>query len=640
MNLKYYGIVLLAFMLNASQAVAQEREVAKGNKKFNQYAFVDSQKIYLKVAEGGYESADLFSKLGDSFYYNADYSEAVTWYNKLVEKYAGSITPDQYFRYAQALRAAEQYDKSVEMIGRYQELMDASGEDYYEPNTITKIRSGKKNFTVNKLNVSSSGYSDFAPAFYGEQLLFASTRDTGTFTTRIHKWNNQPFLDLYVGNVDENAQVNSAEKIKGSINTEFHESTATLSPDETTLYFTRNNFTAEQYKSDSNKTNKLKLYKALKGVGESFGNVVELPFNDNDFSTAHPAVSPDGKILYFASDRPGTLGESDLWKVAINEDGSYGEVENLGAGINTPGRETFPFIDKTGKLYFSTDGRGGLGGLDVYVYDFDKNELSNMGEPVNSIKDDFTFVYNTDSGKGFFASNRENNPLDDDIYSFIRNTCESILTVNVIDKETKEPLNGALVGIRDIENELLISGEAVAPDATFVYENPDCGEDYFARAEMEGYTTAEKMVEMSEESSDVNVIIELEKSITSIPPEFDLGKLINPIYFDFDKSNIRPDAAVELAKIIEILKEYPELRIDVRSHTDSRGKDSYNLALSERRNQSTIDYIIEEGGIAAERLTGRGYGETQLLNNCSNGVKCSEEDHQMNRRSQFIVQDY
>ena len=158
MNLKYYIIVLLVFMLSASQANAQEREVAKGNKKFNQYAFVDSQKIYLKVAESGYESADLFSKLGDSFYYNADYSDAVTWYSKLVEKFAESVTPDQYFRYAQALRAVENYSESDEMIARYQELMDASGEAYYDPNTITKIRSERQNFTINTLNVNATGY--------------------------------------------------------------------------------------------------------------------------------------------------------------------------------------------------------------------------------------------------------------------------------------------------------------------------------------------------------------------------------------------------------------------------------------------------------------------------------------------------
>ena len=631
-------ILLLAIAFSFDSVYAQEREIAKGNKKFDQYAFVDSQKIYLRVAEEGYESADLFSKLGDSFYYNADYKEAVTWYTKLVEKYPEEVTPYQYFRYAQALRAEEQYDKSTEMIALYQEAVSSS-DDLYSSQSISEIENGSATFEIEKLKVNAAKFSDFAPSFYGGQLLFASTRDTGTFTKRIHKWNDQPFLDLYVGDIDENNQVATASKLPGSVNTEFHESTALLSTDENTLYFTRNNFTNDTYKADSNNTNRLKLYKAQRN-GDGFNNVEELPFNDNGFSTAHPALSVDGKTLYFASDRPGTYGESDLWKVALNEDGTFGEVENLGDKINTPGRETFPFISKEGKLYFSTDGRAGLGGLDVYVYDFEDESLENIGAPVNSVKDDFTFIINSETGRGFFATNRANNPLDDDIYTFIQSACESTLIVNVIDKNTKEPLNGAMVGVRDTENNLVVSGTAETPDATFTYNDPECDKEYFVRGEMEGYLTDEKLVRIPSSSSEVSVVLELEPSITQIPPDFDLGKLINPIYFDFDKSYIRPDAAVELAKVIEILKEYPELRIDVRSHTDSRGNDAYNLALSERRNKSTIDYIVEEGGISRERLTGRGYGETQLLNECSNGVQCTEEQHQLNRRSEFIVQDY
>ncbi|WP_167597825.1 OmpA family protein [Leeuwenhoekiella sp. ZYFB001] len=631
-------ILLLAIAFSFDSVYAQEREIAKGNKKFDQYAFVDSQKIYLRVAEEGYESADLFSKLGDSFYYNADYKEAVTWYTKLVEKYPEEVTPYQYFRYAQALRAEEQYDKSTEMIALYQEAVSSS-DDLYSSQSISEIENGSATFEIEKLKVNAAKFSDFAPSFYGGQLLFASTRDTGTFTKRIHKWNDQPFLDLYVGDIDENNQVATASKLPGSVNTEFHESTALLSTDENTLYFTRNNFTNDTYKADSNNTNRLKLYKAQRN-GDGFNNVEELPFNDNGFSTAHPALSVDGKTLYFASDRPGTYGESDLWKVALNEDGTFGEVENLGDKINTPGRETFPFISKEGKLYFSTDGRAGLGGLDVYVYDFEDESLENIGAPVNSVKDDFTFIINSETGRGFFATNRANNPLDDDIYTFIQSACESTLIVNVIDKNTKEPLNGAMVGVRDTENNLVVSGTAETPDATFTYNDPECDKEYFVRGEMEGYLTDEKLVKIPSSSSEVSVVLELEPSITQIPPDFDLGKLINPIYFDFDKSYIRPDAAVELAKVIEILKEYPELRIDVRSHTDSRGNDAYNLALSERRNKSTIDYIVEEGGISRERLTGRGYGETQLLNECSNGVQCTEEQHQLNRRSEFIVQDY
>jgi len=637
-KLLYTLIIILTFSFTGN---SQEREIASGTKQFNKYAFVDSQKIFLKVAEAGYESSELFSKLGDAFYYNADYSEAQTWYDKLVEKYPSEVTPDQYFRYAQALRANKEYDKSVEMISRYKDMINTEDANYYNGSSA-EVRTGYVNGTyeIEKLNVNSVGYSDFAPSFYGEQILFASTRDTGSMSTRIHKWNNQPFLDLYSANVENDGQVRQATKLKGSVNTEFHESTAVLSADGNTLYFTRNNFTKDQYRSDSKRTNKLKLYKSIRDKNGEFGVASELPFNSDSFSTAHPALSPDGKVLYFASDRDGTFGESDIWKVTVDESGNYSSPENLGTSVNTPGRETFPFVDNNGKLYFSTDGRGGLGGLDVYSFDSEKNEITNLGEPINSTSDDFTFIYNTESETGYFASNRANNPLDDDIYQFIRTACESRVTILVVDKATGEPLNKSLVGVRDLDNELLVSGETESPNASYLFENPSCDADYFVRAEKEGYSTAEKLINVPKESSDVTVVIELEPAITTIPPDFDLGKLINPIYFDFDKSNIRPDAAVELAKIIEVLKEYPELRIDVRSHTDSRGVDAYNLSLSERRNQSTINYIIEKGGIAKERLSGRGYGETELLNKCSNGVKCSEEDHQLNRRSEFIVQDY
>mgnify|MGYP003672515616 FL=1 len=637
-KLLYTLVIILTFSFTGN---SQEREIASGTKQFNKYAFVDSQKIFLKVAEAGYESSELFSKLGDAFYYNADYSEAQTWYDKLVEKYPSEVTPDQYFRYAQALRANKEYDKSVEMISRYKDMMNAEDANYYNGSSA-EVRTGYVNGTyeIEKLNVNSVGYSDFAPSFYGEQILFASTRDTGSMSTRIHKWNNQPFLDLYSANVENDGQVRQATKLKGSVNTEFHESTAVLSADGNTLYFTRNNFTKDQYRSDSKRTNKLKLYKSTRDKNGEFGVASELPFNSDSFSTAHPALSPDGKVLYFASDRDGTFGESDIWKVTVDESGNYSSPENLGTSVNTPGRETFPFVDNNGKLYFSTDGRGGLGGLDVYSFDSEKNEITNLGEPINSTSDDFTFIYNTESETGYFASNRANDPLDDDIYQFIRTACESRVTILVVDKATGEPLNESLVGVRDLDNELIVSGETESPNASYLFENPSCDTDYFVRAEKEGYSTAEKLINVPKESSDVTVVVELEQAITTIPPDFDLGKLINPIYFDFDKSNIRPDAAVELAKIIEVLKEYPELRIDVRSHTDSRGVDAYNLSLSERRNQSTINYIIEKGGIAKERLSGRGYGETELLNKCSNGVKCSEEDHQLNRRSEFIVQDY
>jgi outer membrane protein OmpA-like peptidoglycan-associated protein len=262
-----------------------------------------------------------------------------------------------------------------------------------------------------------------------------------------------------------------------------------------------------------------------------------------------------------------------------------GKVSRPGVLILSPKFSTSPNVPSSFRATFHKSDSAGLGGLDVYVYDFEDESLENIGAPVNSVKDDFTFIINSETGRGFFATNRANNPLDDDIYTFIQSACESTLIVNVIDKNTKEPLNGAMVGVRDTENNLVVSGTAEAPDATFAYNDPECDKEYFIRGEMEGYLTDEKLVKIPSSSSEVSVVLELEPSITQIPPDFDLGKLINPIYFDFDKSYIRPDAAVELAKVIEILKEYPELRIDVRSHTDSRGNDAYNLALSERRNK-------------------------------------------------------
>ena len=633
------ALIIVLLLLTTLNGWAQSRGAYKrANTLYQKFAYADAIQAYEKIYRKS-PSDSVRIKIARSHDKLNQPGQVAAWYLKVHD--TDQLIDEDFVRFADALESVGDYQQALGWYEKYQAAHPGDSRTSLKIQAIERLRSYYQDsalYDIQHLNINGESY-DFAPAFFDEKLLFSSTRDTGTLTTRIHSWNNQPFLDLYVGDITDQGQINGVSKLDGSINTEFHESTASLSPDGNTLYFTRNNYTNETYRTDKKNTNKLKLYKANRTGNGSFGNVQELPFNSDSFSTAHPAVSPDGKILYFSSDRDGSNGESDIWMVEITENG-YGPVENLGTAINTPGRDTFPFVDADGKLYFSTDGRGGLGGLDVYVYDSEKNSITNLGEPINSPKDDFTFIYNTESGKGYFASNRSNDPLDDDIYTFTRAACESTLIVQVIDKNTREPLNGALVGIRNIDNDLVISGVAEVPDAKFSYQNPDCGADYFARAEMEGYATAEKNVTIPEKSSEVLVVIELEPSIVDIPPDFDLGKLINPIYFDFDKSFIRPDAAVELAKIIEIMKEYPQLHIDVRSHTDSRGNDAYNMALSERRNKSTIDYIVEKGGIERDRLTGRGYGESQLLNECSNGVPCTEEQHQLNRRSEFIVQDY
>ena len=609
---------------------AQEREIDRANKKFDQYAFVDSQKIYLKVAQEGYASAELFGKLGDSFYYNADYAEAAMWYGKLVEAYSSQVTPEQYFRYAQSLRAIERYDESLEMIAFYKaQSSEAEGAVFDDSNAMNYI-SGS--FAVEKLGINKAGYSDFGAAYYGDQILFASTRDTGTFATKIHLWNKQPFLDLYTADVQD-GKVTNVHKLDGAVNTPYHESNAVLSNDGNTLYFTRNNFTKDQFKTSKNKTNKLKIYVSTRADADSqWTEAKELPINSDEYSTSHPALSPDGKTLYFSSDRPGGYGESDLWMVALEGDSIAAIPVNLGAQVNTPGRDGFPYVSETGLLYFSSDGRAGLGGLDIFV--LDGTTVQTLGEPINSTADDFAFVVNETENTGYLSSNRANDPLDDDIYSFVKEPCETTLIVNVIDNVTKQLIGQAQVEIRNENNELRANG-LTSPVGKFTYDELPCVDTYFVRASKEGYSTEEKSVEVTEDETEITIALIPEK----IEAGFDLAVLLEPIYFDFDKSNIRPDAAIELEKVIQIMKEYPELKIDVRSHTDSRGNDEYNMALSQRRNDSTIQYIIDQGGIDASRLTGRGYGESQLLNECSNDVPCSEEQHQLNRRSQFIVMD-
>lgn len=636
---RFLATALLA-LLTLSFTQAQEREMQRANKKFQQYAFIDSQQLYLRVADAGYESADLFGKLGDAFYFNAKYAKASEWYAKLVEKFPNEVTPDHYFRFAQSLRAEDKYAQSVEMIDRYNAIVSEEERLVYNETAVkeNQMQFIPDSYTISKLGINAKGFSDFSPAFYGDgQILFASTRDEGSFSKKIHGWNKQPFLDLYTADVTKDSIFNP-QKLDGKINTRYHESSAVISPDGNTMYFTRNNYTKDEYRKAASGTNKLKLYKSTKNANGKWQEAVELPFNSDEYTVAHPALNADGTMLYFASDMPGSLGQSDIWSAAINADGSYGEPENLGNLINTPGRETFPFMASNGDLYFSTDGRSGLGGLDVYVQEAETNEIHNLGKPINSDKDDFSFIVDQDSNTGYFASNRANDPLDDDIYSFVVNPCESQLIVKVIDKDSREPLAKAKIELRNTANDLLQTDETTARGEYNFIDKP-CGENYFVRVIAEGYNVEEKRVSLPSDPKGTTVTFELVKTVTEVTPGYDIAKLLNPILFDFDKSYIRPDAAVELAKVIEVMKEYPQLRIDVRSHTDSRGNDAYNMALSQRRNDATIKYIVEKGGIDPDRLTGRGYGESQLLNDCGNGAQCTEAEHQLNRRSEFIVME-
>ncbi|KXN97872.1 flagellar motor protein MotB [Aequorivita aquimaris] len=643
MNTIVRNIFIFAMVvLTSGSVLSQKKDIAKANKEFDKFAYIDAREIYLKVVEDGYESAEIFKKLGDTYYFNSDYTNAAKWYDKLVNQFPDQTEAEYYYRAAQSLKSLGKYTESDALMNDYiskggKGLVIKTYED--DPNYLKSTVFKSRDFTLDKVGINSST-SDFGASFYGkDNIVYASTSRTDG--TKVYEWTNQPFLDLFIAERDSTGQLSNSMPLGGDINTPYHESSTAFTKDGMTVYFTRNNFLDGKKGKDKNKTIRLKLYKATKTGEYNWTNIVELPFNSKEYSVAHPALSPDEKRLYFSSDMPGTTGMSDLWYVDILGNDKYGVPINLGPEINTEARESFPFISENNNLYFSSDGRSGLGGYDIFVTPLDKDgkpgKITNLGSPTNSAKDDFGFIINENDRIGYVTSNRggDRGSIDDDIY-LVKEICSITIQGKVFDKETKDPLPGAQVSLLD-ENNQLVSQTTAENDGTYSFVG-DCGTQYTVRGVKEGYNPYEKIIETPMLSGIVDVPLPLER-IGPCPPN-DLGCKLNlqPIYFDFDKSNIRRDAEIELAKILAAMREYPELIIHIESHTDSRGNDNYNMALSERRAQSTLKWLVGKG-IDANRLTAKGYGESQLVNQCSNGVTCTSEEHQLNRRSMFIIKN-
>lgn len=622
----------------------EERLVTKANKQYQNYSFSPAIDIYKRILDKGYSSADLLKKLGNSYYFNADYNEAAKTYKRLVDEYPSEVSQDYYFRYAQTLKSLGDYEKANLAMSKFTEMTsgDARAKAFEgEKDYLADIKKNSGRYELSPFAYNSP-YSDFAPSFYKEGIIFSSDRDTGNLARYRHTWNSKDFLDLYKVDVDT-ISMNVVSKFGDKLNTRLHESTSTTTNDGNTLYFTRNNFVEGKYVKDEEGVIRLKIFKAILKDG-IWSDIEELSFNSDSYSVAHPALSKDEKTLYFASDMEGTLGESDIFKVSINEDGTYSTPENLGNNINTEARETFPFITSEDVLYMSSDGHPGLGGLDIFATSIKNSKydgaIINVGEPVNSQMDDFTFIFNEETRKGYFASNRTDGQGADDIYALIETKalileCEQVITGSVRDRISNELLVGATVKVIDENNDEILS---TITDSEGNYSlTVDCYKGNFVRALTQGYVPSEEYLEKSDSKPKV-IDFYLERDKITAGFGDDLAKLLqlSTIYFDFDKYNIRKDSEVEVEKVIAAMEKYPSLKIKVNSHTDSRGKDSYNLWLSQKRAESTANYMISKG-IAKERVQGEGFGETSLMNNCSNGVKCSAVNHEFNRRSEFII---
>ena len=625
---------------------AQKLKVVKAEKDIDKFAYVDAIKTYERLFDKGYKSQEMLQNLGDAYYFKADLDNAAKWYTELFNL-TQDVTPEYYYRYAQSLKAIKDYTKADEMLVKFNQKsgndlrakLAASQKDY-----LAEIKKNSGRYTLENAGINSK-FSDYGSSFYKNKVVFTSARDTGSFSSRKHGWTGESFTNLYAAEIGPDGTLSKAKRFAKKLNSKVNESTPVFTKDGKTVYFTRNNYLDGKKGKDSKRATLLKIYKATLD-GDEWKDIEELAFNSDEYCSAHPALSPDDKTLYFASDMPGTFGQSDLYKVEIKADGTFGTPVNLGNKINTEGRETFPMITSDNELYFATDGHPGLGGLDIFVSKADKDgnfkEPLNVGEPLNSSHDDFGFLINYQTKLGYVSSNRDGGEGNDDIYRFketkkLEYTCEQELSGVVTDLETGQAIENAKVTLSDADYKMI--KELVTDcQGKFNFGMVDCASKYYIKTERPTYTTKETPTVTAKETGKTFVPIELEKAQKPVKTGDDLAKAfkIKIIYFDLDKSNIRPDATFDLAKILDVLEQNPTMEIDIRSHTDSRQTFKYNEALSDRRAKSTMAWLVKNG-IAKSRLTAKGYGETQLVNRCADGVDCTEEEHQANRRSEYII---
>ncbi len=638
---------------NIAETSNKSKLIQKADHYFDKMWYAEAADLYeqaLKKGDKNY-SYEIIQKAADSYYYNTNMEKAYEWYNILYDKYGKDMSADNVFKYAHSLKGTGKYARSKRLMRLYNKKMKSGetaglDEEITLPNEVVldEILNNERDYELKNLAINTE-YSEFSPMFLdSNQVVFASAKDSSFLNTRRYKWNNQPYLDLYVAKINEESQdLKDAIKFSKKINTKYHEASVTFSPDNSTMYFTRNNY-GKKLKRDKNGVNHLKIYMSKKVNGE-WGEAVEVPFNSDDYSTGHPALSPDGKQLYFVSDMPGSIGQTDIFVVDVNGANSFSEPRNLGPEINTERKEMFPFINDK-KLYFSSDGHTGLGGLDVYEAAYTEEEgfgeVKNLGKPVNSNRDDFSYIINEENQQGFFASNRIDGKGDDDIYSFKRLVIEEVpASSNAIAGVVTELITGdlmpkALVELLD-ENGIKLKEMVTDDDGSFIFEDLEADKKYTIKATNDTYF--ENIQEVTSlENDTVQVDVVMRKLQEMIAVEDGIKKLkTEMIFFDFDKSYIRQDASEELDKLVEVMTEYPNMVIKIESHTDSRGKKAYNKYLSDRRAKSTREYIISKG-IAPERIESAiGYGEERLLNECDGSVACTEKQHFLNRRSEFII---
>lgn len=610
---------------------SQKKEINNAEKAFNTEHYVESIALFENLVNKGVSTTAVFEKLADANYLNANYVQAYKWYLKL-NGLNYQMDAEHQYRYAQTLKSVGLNEDSKREMGIFEKKYpnEIRTQQYKKGLNEKSILS----FSNVKLIPFNSKYSDYGTAIKGDTVIFASARDF-VLDNKTYARTDQSYTSLYQSIRKSNGAYSSPKLFsKGSFSV-YHEATPVFTKDGKTMFYSQNQLSK---KSKSKLVNGLfKIYKSVYSKGKWHNQGPVSLGEDDSIRIANPALSPDGKYLYFAADFKESFGKSDLFKVAVNSDGSFGKIEHLNNRINTEGRESFPFITEDNTLIFASDGHPGFGGLDLYSIDLsDPNSVAiNLSSSVNSPFDDFALTVNSDMNQGYFSSNRPGGIGDDDLYSFDLVYLPITISGKVVDDATNEIIPNASITVLDAKNNVLTTLQTDS-SGNFVLNNLKRDSNYTIKIEQTNYVTSEKSLHVYKKNS--NELFGITKVVEKLKPEVDLANLLalNIIYFDTDKSFIRKDAKVELDKVVAIMNQYPQINVEIGSHTDSRESRSYNLSLSQKRANATLNYLVSKG-ITKSRLTANGYGESQLVNNCKNGVKCSNKEHQKNRRSTFIV---
>ena len=616
----YITLSLLAVMTMA----AQNKDTETADKLYAKFEYLDAAKEYLKLTNKG-KDPYVYKQLADSYYNLFNSKEAIKWYGKLTE--LKEQDAETYYRYAQMLKAEGRYEDANKQMQKFASLAPKDQRAVLfnqDPDYLPKLKTQTRLYDEKILDINDSKYADFSGVITDDNTFyFASTRNTAR---RKYGRNEEPYMDIYTATYNANGTFSEPVPLS-ELNTQWHDGPVAITGDGKTMYFASESFKEGKFEKDTpgQRTGLIYLFKATKADGK-WGNIQALPFNGKEWNTGNPSISKDGKWLYFASNRKGSMGGStDIWKVEVKGSNSYGEPQNLGLKVNTEGRENFPFITDDNKLFFASEGRKGLGGMDIYMIDLNKDsEAMNLGMPVNSPKDDFAFSFNTTKNFGFFSSNKTGN---DELY-LATPICGVEAIVQVRDVKTKQPLGNASVAILDDRNNVI---ETRTADASgMVTYSVDCDRAYVIQASRDGYLQGTFPVNKTK-GGVANITADLTPvEVLIVGDEIKL----NEIYFEYDKSNITPQGATELDKLVQVMKAHPNMVIMAKAHTDNRGSDAYNLDLSDRRARSMAQYVASKG-IPAERISGKGYGETEPKINC--GENCTEEQHAANRRIEFFI---